>query len=197
MYVTNEGVKCYLQARDWDRMELDETQFNSAMTRGECPVVSVDWLHENLGDRQLIVIDCRFSLADPQQGRQQYEAGHISGSYFLDLNQDLSSPVQTHGGRHPLPNPSQLASTLSRFGIHSGNGQEPSWVVVYDDSRCAFAARLWWLLRYMGHDQVAILDGGLAAWQQAGYSLTSGVSPPRTWHFVPQIRSDWIYLLLS
>jgi thiosulfate/3-mercaptopyruvate sulfurtransferase len=173
-------------------MELDGTQFNSVMARGECYVVPATWLHENLNNPRLVVIDCRFSLADPQQGRQQYEAAHIPGAYFLDLNQDLSSPVQLHGGRHPLPDPIELAKTLSCFGIRSGNGQEPSWVVAYDDSRFAFAARLWWLLRYMGHDQVAVLDGGLSAWRQAGYALTSDMSLPRAGQFVPRLRTNWV-----
>lgn len=171
-------------------MELDGTQFDSLMNRGECYVVPAAWLYENFNHPRLVIIDCRFSLAAPHQGRQRYEAGHIPGAYFLDLNRDLSGPVQRHGGRHPLPDPIELAKTLSCFGINSGNGQEPSWVVVYDDSRFAFAARLWWLLRYMGHDQVAVLDGGLSAWQQAGYPLTSDIPPPGVGQFVCRLRTD-------
>ncbi|WAL62406.1 sulfurtransferase [Thermocoleostomius sinensis] len=171
-------------------MELDGTLFSSAMARGECYIVPVAWLHNNLSDPRLVVIDCRFNLAAPQQGRQQYETGHIPGAYFLDLNQDLSGPVHQHGGRHPLPDPNELAKKLSCFGIYSGNGQEPSWVVVYDDSRFAFASRLWWLLRYMGHDHVAVLDGGLSAWQQAGYALSTVIPPWRSGHFVPRLRLD-------
>lgn len=127
-------------------------------------IVSATWLRENLNNPQIVIVDCRFSLTDPALGRQQYEASHIPGAYYLDLNQDLSGPVQKHGGRHPLPDLSKLAEKLSAIGIHSGGEQEPTYVVAYDDSRLAFASRLWWLLRYMGHDHVAVLDGGLGGW---------------------------------
>ena len=119
-------------------------------------IVTADWLHSHLHDPQIVIVDCRFSLADPDLGKQQYADHHIEGAYYLDLNQDLSSPVQTHGGRHPLPNIDELATKLSHIGIISGE----TMVVAYDDSRFAFASRLWWLLRYMGHENVAVLDGG-------------------------------------
>jgi thiosulfate/3-mercaptopyruvate sulfurtransferase len=173
-------------------MESDAIQFDWATDQSNTHVVSVDWLHQHLNHPQLVVIDCRFSLTDPLQGHQQYESGHIPGAYFLDLNRDLSGPVALHGGRHPLPDTTQLAATLSRFGVYSANGHSSSWVIVYDDSRFAFAARLWWLLRYMGHDQVAVLDGGLTAWQTAGYPVTQEVSLARSGNFVPRLRSDWV-----
>lgn len=156
------------------------------------PVVSVDWLYSHLSHPQVAIADCRFALADPDLGQRQYEAGHLPGAYYFDLNQDLSSPVQEHGGRHPLPDPNRLANRLAAAGIQSGNGQEATLVVVYDDSRLAFAARFWWLLRYLGHDQVVVLDGGMAAWQQAGYPVVSDRPAPKAGHFVPQLRSDWV-----
>ncbi|GAB1543303.1 sulfurtransferase [Scytonema sp. NUACC21] len=131
-------------------------------------VVSCEWLFEHLNDPQVVIVDCRFSLADPQLGRRQYKQCHINGSYYLDLNKDLSSPVGEHGGRHPLPNPHELAQKLSNIGVHF----QKTLVVAYDDSRLAFASRLWWLLRYLGHEKVAVLDGGFAAWQKAGYPVT-------------------------
>ena len=121
-------------------------------------IVSAKWLHENLHDPQVVVVDCRFSLIDIELGRKQYQEKHIEGAYYLDLNLDLSSPVQKHGGRHPLPDFDKLAKKLSQIGVNSSE----TMVVVYDDSRFAFASRLWWLLRYMGHEQVAVLDGGFA-----------------------------------
>ncbi|WP_448572420.1 sulfurtransferase [Trichothermofontia sp.] len=152
-------------------------------------VVSADWLYAQLQtDRPLVVVDCRFSLAHPAQGQQQYTMGHIPGAYYLDLNRDLSSPVQVHGGRHPLPDLAQLATKLATIGVTSAQAGEPTLVVAYDDSRLAFAARLWWLLRYLGHDAVAVLDGGLAGWQAAGYPITSEVPPPRAGTFIPQVR---------
>lgn len=159
----------------------------------DCPIVSADWLQQHLQDPQGIIIDCRFSLTDADAGRQQYGLSHIPGAYYLDLNQDLSSPVQQHGGRHPLPNISQLAEKLASVGVASaGSTGTPSWVVVYDDSRFAYASRLWWLLRYMGHDCVAVLDGGWSGWQANGYPLTSVVPTAQPRKFVPQLRTDWI-----
>ncbi len=147
--------------------------------------VSVQWLNQHLNE--VIVCDCRFALTDAHLGRQQYELGHIPGAYYLDLNRDLSSPVQQHGGRHPLPDPEAFAATIAKTGI-----SRSTIVVAYDDSRCAFAARLWWLLRYFGHDQVAILDGGFKAWQNAGYPTTSVIPEPKSGQFTPRSRSDWI-----
>ena len=110
-----------------------------------------------------VVFDCRFSLADTDAGRGQYLAGHIPGAFYLDLNRDLSGPVGTHGGRHPLPEPAAFASLLARHGV--GPGTE---VVAYDDSRLAFAARLWWLMRSLGYRPPRLLDGGYRAWLDAG-----------------------------
>lgn len=171
---------------------LDENQIDGQFSQGRCPVVSADWLYENLSNPQLVIIDCRSSLADAHFGRQQYETAHLPGAYFLDLNQDLSSPVQKHGGRHPLPDPTKLATKLTAMGARSGNEQKPSWIVAYDDSRLAFAARLWWLLRYLGHDQVAVLDGGFSAWLAKGYRVTNMIPQPRAGNFLPRLRSDWV-----
>jgi thiosulfate/3-mercaptopyruvate sulfurtransferase len=150
--------------------------------------VSQAWLFEHLDDPQLIIVDCRFSLADPQLGKRQYEVSHIKGSYYLDLNQDLSSPIGKHGGRHPLPNPNNLANKLSAIGVNS----QKTLVVAYDDSRFAFASRLWWLLRYLGHEQVAVLDGGFAGWKQAGYPITDVISQPQKATFIPQVKTEQV-----
>lgn len=149
-------------------------------------IVSPQWLYEHLQDPQLAIVDCRFALADPQQGQQQYLDSHIPGAHYLDLNQDLSSPVGKHGGRHPLPNPEELAKKLGAIGVTSPE----TLVVVYDDSRFAFAARLWWLLRYLGHDRAVLLDGGFSGWQAAGYPVTDEIPRPVPGTFVPQVRSD-------
>ncbi|MBW4518400.1 MAG: sulfurtransferase [Scytolyngbya sp. HA4215-MV1] len=147
------------------------------------PIVTVDWLQAHLSDPQLVVIDCRFALMEPTVGQQQYQTSHIPGAHYLDLNRDLAAPVTQHGGRHPLPDVEQLAAKLTAIGIHS---DPPTLVIAYDDSRFAFAARLWWLLRYLGHDCVAILDGGFQAWQTAGYAVTAKMPTPRSGCFVPQ-----------
>ncbi|MFM6528693.1 MAG: sulfurtransferase, partial [Dolichospermum sp.] len=88
---------------------------------------------------------------------------HIPNAHYLDLNQDLSSPVKEHGGRHPLPNTTELAEKLAAIGINF----QKTLVIAYDDSRLAFASRLWWLLQYLGHEQVAVLDGGFSGWKNA------------------------------
>lgn len=126
-------------------------------------------LRDLAGKPAAAIIDCRFDLADPGSGRRAYLAGHISGARYADLNEDLSGPVTARSGRHPLPAPADLAATLNRLGIRQGNQ-----VIAYDDSGGAFAARLWWLLRWVGHSAVAVLDGGLKAWMAAGGTLESG-----------------------
>jgi thiosulfate/3-mercaptopyruvate sulfurtransferase len=154
-------------------------------------VISCEWLLEHLEDPQVVIVDCRFSLADPQLGQQQYKKCHILGSYYLDLNLDLSSPVGKHGGRHPLPEPHELAQKLSKIGVKS----QETLVVAYDNSRYAFASRLWWLLRYFGHEKVAVLDGGFAAWQNVGYPVTDVVPEHKVATditFIPKIQTDMV-----
>lgn len=151
-------------------------------------VVSTQYLREHLDDPQVVIVDCRFVLTQPEAGYQQYQVSHIPGAHYLDLNQDLSAPVQRHGGRHPLPDTNEFAGKLAAIGV-----TQETLVVAYDDSRLGFAARLWWLLRYMGHEQVALLDGGWTAWQTAGYPVTNDLPPkPQTGTFVPQLRTDWV-----
>ncbi len=151
-------------------------------------IVSAEWLHAHLDDPQIVIVDCRFSLMDKELGRKQYQESHIEGAYYLDLNLDLSSPVQKHGGRHPLPDIDQLAAKLSQIGVNSGETK----VIIYDDSRFGFAARLWWLLRYMGHEQVALLDGGFAGWLTQKYSISSKIPKPRVGNFIPQLQTEWV-----
>jgi thiosulfate/3-mercaptopyruvate sulfurtransferase len=151
-------------------------------------IVSAQYLSEHLNDPQIVIVDCRFSLAAPELGHQQYQISHIQGAHYLDLNKDLSTSVKRYGGRHPLPEVSELARKLAAIGV---NFQE-TLVVAYDDSRFGFAARLWWLLRYMGHDNVALLDGGWAAWQSAAYPTENTLPTPQPGNFVPQLQSDWV-----
>jgi thiosulfate/3-mercaptopyruvate sulfurtransferase len=153
-------------------------------------VVSAQWLNDHLDDPRIVIVDCRFALMQPGWGRQQYQAAHIPGAFYLDLNQDLSGEVRAHGGRHPLPEVSTLVATLQRLGINSA--PVPTQVIVYDDARLGFAARLWWLLRYLGHDQVAVLDGGWGAWQAAGYAVSATVPALQTGRFMPNLRMDWV-----
>ncbi len=154
-------------------------------------LVAAAWLARHLDDPRVVVVDCRFALGDPHQGQQQYADGHILGAHYLDLNQNLSSPVQAHGGRHPLPELGAFSQTLTAMGVVSG-GPTPTLVVAYDDSRFAFAARLWWLLRYLGHDHGAVLDGGWAGWSNGGYPTSQDFPAPRSGKFTAAPRQDWL-----
>jgi thiosulfate/3-mercaptopyruvate sulfurtransferase len=156
-------------------------------------VVSAQWLREHLDDPQVAIADCRFSLADPELGKKQYQDNHIPGASYLDLNLDLSSPVRSHGGRHPLPDPHTLAQKLANMGVNF----QDTWVVAYDDSRFGFASRLWWLLRYLGHDRVAVLDGGFSGWIEFGYPVTQDLPPAKTGNFTPQLQTDWVVDIIS
>ena len=152
------------------------------------PRVTFDGLINHRQDSDVVVLDCLFALADPTQGQRAYEQGHIPGAYHLDLNRDLSSPVQTHGGRHPLPDIETLAAKLGHCGIES---QKSTPVVIYDDFRGAFAARCWWLLRYYGHESVAVLEGGISAWTQAGQPLSAEVPRSEERRVGKECRSRW------
>ena len=151
-------------------------------------LVDVQWLAQRVKDPDVVTIDVRFSLAEPELGRSQYETGHIPGAYYLDLDKDLSNAVSSHGGRHPLPNWPEFAEKINQLGIRSSPSTQ---VVIYDDSRFAFAARLWWMLRYLGHEKVSILDGGIQAWKQANLPLSMEVPPQKIGSFSPEIQENW------
>ncbi len=138
-------------------------------------------LSPELSDPDVAVIDCRHELSKPDWGAQAYAAGHIPNALHASLDRDLSGPVGPATGRHPLPTVDAFAETLGRWGI-DGRVQ----VVAYDQGPGAYAARLWWMLRWVGHTRVAVLNGGLAAWQAAGLPVTreAGTRVPR--RFVPR-----------
>ncbi len=120
-----------------------------------------------------VLFDCRFSLADPGAGYALYLEGHIPGAHYLDLNRDLSGVTAAHGGRHPLPAPADFAALLARHGVNPD-----TQVVAYDDSRFAFAARLWWLMRSLGYRPPRLLDGGYQAFLAAGGSPCNACTEP-------------------
>lgn len=147
-------------------------------------LVDAEILHARLRESRWVVIDCRFDLAAPAAGRAAYKQGHLPGAYYAHLDDDLSGPVDPSTGRHPLPAPETFARRIAKWGVDNA-----SQVVVYDDSGGSIAARLWWLFRWLGHDAVAVLDGGLAAWRDHGYVLEQGLQPPGAGNFVPRIRA--------
>lgn len=122
----------------------------------------------------VLVFDCRFDLAAPEAGAAAYAARHLPGAHYLHLDRDLSGAKTGTNGRHPLPDRAALVAKLAGFGLNEGQQ-----VVAYDAGGGMYAARLWWLLRWLGHDSVALLDGGLQAWEAAGQPLDTQV-PPRS-----------------
>lgn len=124
-------------------------------------LISAETLNANLHQSDWVIVDCRFSLVNTQQGRNAYQHGHISNARYAHLDNDLSSQITDLTGRHPLPDFRVLSEKLGAWGISN-----QTQVVVYDDASGAFAGRLWWLLRWLGHEKVAVLDGGIQAWQQ-------------------------------
>ncbi|MBK8689332.1 MAG: sulfurtransferase [Betaproteobacteria bacterium] len=141
-------------------------------------------LAARLDDPAWIIVDVRHDLAQPERwGEAQYRAAHLPGARFAHLDADLSAPKTGRNGRHPLPTPEHCVALFGRLGIEAGRQ-----VVAYDQGSGMFASRLWWMLRWLGHDAVAVLDGGFAAWQRAGLPTTDVVPDPRPARFVP-VRS--------
>jgi thiosulfate/3-mercaptopyruvate sulfurtransferase len=128
------------------------------------PLVSAEALAEHLGEPRLRIADVRWYLGDPRRGRDEYATGHIPGAVFIDLDHDLAAPVGP--GRHPLPDPRAFTDRMAGLGF--GDADQ---IVAYDTSKGMVAARLWWMLDNLGHHDVAVLDGGLEAWTQAGGEL--------------------------
>jgi len=136
------------------------------------PLIDARELARALGHADCVVVDCRFTLTDPPAGRAAYERGHIPGARYAHLDDDLARRPSAGEGRHPLPDRNKLAATLGAWGI----GRD-DLVVAYDEGSGAIAARLWWLLGWLGHARRAVLDGGFAAWQEAG--LPVGQAQPK------------------
>ena len=151
-------------------------------------LVDTETLSRHLGDPRWVVVDCRFVLTDPEAGRRAYAAGHIPGARYAHLNEDLASPITPGSGRHPLPFPNVLAEKLGRWGIDN-----KSQVVVYDDSFGAMASRLWWLLRWLGHEAVAVLDAGYPKWAREKRPVTTELPEIKATQFHPVINNTmWV-----
>lgn len=145
-------------------------------------------LAAQLHEPDWVVVDCRFALTDPEAGRRAYAQGHIPGARYAHLDQDLSSPITPESGRHPLPDPGVLARKLGAWGI-----DERKQVIAYDDGPGAFASRLWWLLRWLGHQAVAVLDGGFAKWCREGRPLSTEAPTPAASVFHPRVLDGlWV-----
>jgi thiosulfate/3-mercaptopyruvate sulfurtransferase len=146
-------------------------------------IIAPSELSALIGEPRVAVVDVRWYLSAPEQGRSEYVAGHIPTAVFCDLERDLTA--EQGPGRHPLPRPEAFTATLRRLGLDSED-----FIVAYDDSSGSIAARLWWMLRSIGHRQVAVLDGGFAAWVEEGHPVTQAV--PRTKAGSYPTALDWV-----
>lgn len=134
--------------------------------QSEGPLVSAEALASAHADPAVVVVDCRYNLLDPPAGKAAYDRSHLPGARYAHLDDDLARRPRHGEGRHPLPEPEAFVATLGRWGIRATDT-----VVAYDEGSGAIAARLWWLLRWLGHQASFVLDGGFAAWQAAGLPL--------------------------
>ncbi len=146
-------------------------------------LIDSDWLNVHLTDPEIVIFDCRYNLQDPSQASQAYHAGHIPGAYRLDMETDLAGPVGIHGGRHPLPKSEVFSARLRECGV-----TDQSLCVAYDEDGSG-AARLWWLLRYFGHDRVALLNGGITEWKIKALPVSKETPNPRAGTFVARPHS--------
>ncbi len=153
-------------------------------------LIDCESLATHLDEPSWVIVDCRFDLADTEAGYQLYLENHIPGALYAHLDNDLSSAPVTDCGRHPLPDVATLTKRFSQMGISN-----ETQVVVYDHVFGAMAGRLWWMLRYMGHESVAVLDGGWQAWQSAGKPVRSGDESCQYRAFTGQANTDDLVLL--
>ncbi|HEX4944994.1 MAG TPA: sulfurtransferase [Usitatibacteraceae bacterium] len=144
-------------------------------------LVSTEMLAAHLDDPDWIVFDTRHDLVDTEKGRRAWKAAHIPGAYFMHMDEDLSGVKTGRNGRHPLPPIGEFAARMNKCGVSPGRQ-----VVVCDDGGGSFAVRLWWMLRWLGHDRVALLDGGFAAWQREKRPVNAAVPAPREGQFEPR-----------
>ncbi len=150
-------------------------------------LISASELATNLYNQDWVIVDCRFDLSNPDFGRQAYLESHLPGAVYAHLEEDLSGPVlKGVTGRHPLPAPEDLAQKLGNWGIANS-----CQVIAYDAAGGSMAAaRLWWLLKWLGHEQVAVLDGGWPGWVNAKQPVTSATPSPRSRSFIPHLVKD-------
>lgn len=147
--------------------------------------VTPKWLYEHLQEDNLVIVDCRADLFDKEYGNKIYSEGHIKGAHFLDVKKDLAGEVKEHGGRSPLPDLNILKEKLEGIGISNDKT-----VVAYDETKLAGAERFWWMLKYLGHDKVHILNGGINAWIGEGYALATDIPEAQKGSININIKED-------
>jgi thiosulfate/3-mercaptopyruvate sulfurtransferase len=150
-------------------------------------IISADELRKNIDNKDFIIFDSRCDIKDQGYGIDSYTEGHIPNSIFVDIDNDLACEKQPGTGRHPLPNVDMFCEKLSHWGM-SNNKQ----VVIYDDAGGAFAGRMWWMMKWLGHDLVAVLDGGVNSWVKEGNKLVTSPTIFEKSYFEPNVRNDMI-----
>ena len=151
-------------------------------------IISVEDLNKNLNTQDWLIFDCRFILKDPEGGLKKFNQGHIPGAQYVDMDKDLASPMTSTSGRHPLPNPEELINKLQSWGVNNS-----SQIICYDDMSGAFAARMWWLLKWLGHNNIAVLDGGIEKWTAKNVPLETDTQQRAAGSFSGQANNDmWV-----
>jgi thiosulfate/3-mercaptopyruvate sulfurtransferase len=150
-------------------------------------LASTAQLAAHLDDPDWVIFDCRHDLANPDAGAKEYAAAHLPGAIFLHVDRDLAAPLTGSNGRHPLPDPQRFMQTLGKAGVDA-----TKQVIAYDGQTGVYAARLWWMLRWLGHDKVAVLEGGYSKWAQEQRALTTDLPRRAPARFVGAPRKVWV-----
>jgi len=150
-------------------------------------MISADELKAIINDDNVRVFDCRFNLKDPEGGIKSFNAGHLPNAQHADMDTQLSSAMTETSGRHPLPDPEVFLDQIRQWGITND-----TQVIAYDDMSGAFAARLWWMMRWCGHDKVAVLNGGMSKWTDQGYELSQESATYAPSEFKGQANMEWL-----
>lgn len=149
------------------------------MRKGEDPIISPDWVYEHHEDDHVRIVDCRFTVGDPNRGKREYGEGHLPGAVYIDLEREMTGEKGIHGGRHPLPDLNGFAALLGRLGIANHHT-----VIAYDDEWGENAGRFWFIMKLLGHRSVNVLDGGLTLWGRKGYPFSQEVAKFPPTHYI-------------
>ncbi|MGD6803279.1 sulfurtransferase [Rossellomorea vietnamensis] len=148
-------------------------------------IKEIEWLSSNYLSENVRILDCRYKLGEPHYGKTLFQEAHIPGAVYFDLEEDLSGEIKVHGGRHPLPDIADFVQKLQNAGITN-----TTKVIAYDSGEGAFAARCWWMLKYLGHKKAFILNGGFEAWKNGGFEVTTQRTDYPSSEYHPVLQPD-------
>ena len=148
-------------------------------------LVTSYWLAENINNENIVILDCRFDLIDKEYSQRAFEKSHIKRAQRIDIETQLSNKEQEHGGRHPIPTTTELEGIFQKIGIN-----QDSVVISYDEGDLAGASRLWWILKYLGHNEVYVLNGGITEFEKIGGEVTTEIKKLKTGDFVVNINES-------